>query len=93
MKFNRRYFKIAAWITLILTYIMPYQSTEGVSTGFGYPFPFLTIYDKPASKILLTSAHTNLGTLFIDILIIYFIICLGKLVWDRCKPTAKKANY
>jgi hypothetical protein len=74
MKFNKKFFNWSAWITLIISYVLPYQSTDGFAASFGYPFSFLTVYNTPINTSLLRSESLNLPAFAINILIIYFII-------------------
>jgi hypothetical protein len=46
MKFSWKFFNWSAWIILVFTYTLPYQSADGFTTKYGYPFPFLTIYNN-----------------------------------------------
>ncbi len=73
LKFNTKILNWAAWFTLLLTYVLPYQSTDGFATTFGYPFPFITMYNTSESTSLLKSSYLNVFPLAIDILIIYFV--------------------
>jgi hypothetical protein len=88
MKFDRRLFNWSAWVTLALTYVLPYQSTDGFATQYGYPFPFLTSYSNDTLRAsLLASNGINVISLALDILIIYFTLFfvnklfIGKRVW------------
>lgn len=74
LKFKKSYLNWSAWITLILTYVLPYQSTDGFATKFGYPIPFLTTHDVPIDTTLLKSLDVNILSLAIDIMIVYFVI-------------------
>jgi len=47
MKFNKKFFNWSAWLTLFITYVVPYQSTDGFATYFGYPFSFLLFTRHP----------------------------------------------
>ena len=87
MKFNRKYFNVSAWITVIITFVLPYQSqsSDVFSTYFGYPLAFLTIYDNSVGKTLMTSTHTNILVFLIDIFIIYFIILFGMSRYNKFK--------
>lgn len=82
MKFNKKIFNAAAWITLIITYVLPYQSTNGIGTIFGYPFPFLTVY-KTINTSLLNSFYVNILTLAIDIFIVYFVIRFVSILFSK----------
>ena len=77
MKFNRKYFNVSAWITVIITFVLPYQSQS--SDGF------LTVYDNSVGKTLMTSTHTNILVFLIDIFIIYFIILFGMSLYNKFK--------
>lgn len=87
MKFNKKTFNAAAWITLIITYILPYQSTNGIGTKFGYPFPFLTVYTT-INISLLKSFYVNILTFTIDIFIVYFVISFTSILFSK-KDLAK----
>lgn len=73
MKFNKKLFNWSAWIILLITYVFPYQSTDGFATKFGYPFAFLTVYKTSPGRTLLTSQSLNVLILIINILIVYFV--------------------
>jgi len=74
MKFDRKLLNWSTWITLVLTYIVPYQ-IDGLAIKCGFPIRFWKIYifTTPNSS-LLNSSSLNLLELAINILIIYFII-------------------
>lgn len=59
MNFNIKNFNRAAWITLLITYVLPYQWTDGFATKFGYPLPFLTVYKTSISNSLLKQTHSG----------------------------------
>jgi len=74
MKFDRKLLNWSTWITLVLTYIVPYQ-IDGLAMKCGFPIRFWKIYifTTPNSS-LFNSSSLNLLELAINILIIYFII-------------------
>ncbi len=77
MVINKKFFNWSAWITLLITYVLPYQSTDRLSTDFGYPLPFLTVYKtsiNSSAPSLLMLNNINPLTLTINILIVYFVI-------------------
>lgn len=74
MKFNVKLLNISAWLVVLLTYLLPTFKYEQYEVKFGYPIPFLTIYNKEIQKTLLTSFNLNLIALIFDILLIYFIL-------------------
>jgi len=94
MKFNKKFFNWSAWITLIISYVLPYQSTDGFAANFGYPFSFLTVYNTPINTSLLRSESLNLPAFAINILIIYFIISFvnAQLVKAKSKKGMNEPN-
>ncbi len=76
MKFNWKYFNFAAWITIILTFVLPYRENDGFATSFGYPIPFFTVYNKPIGSSIIMSTGTNIGGFLVNVLIIYLLIYL-----------------
>jgi hypothetical protein len=86
MNFSKRILNWAAWVTLIATYLLPYQSTDGFATKFGYPFSFLTVYDAPINTSLSASLSLNPLTLAIDVMIFYFIIKHAYKLFEKIKP-------
>jgi hypothetical protein len=90
MSFNKKFFNLAAWITLFITYVFPYQSTDGFATHFGYPFSFLTVYKTSIKTSLLKSENVDLLTLAIDILIIYFVINFANALLVKVKSNEDK---
>jgi len=89
MKFNKSIFNLSAWVTLIISYILPYKITDGFSAKFGFPCPFLTIYihSFSSSMSMLRTAHLNVFALILDIIIVYLIIFHGKSMLDKLKST------
>lgn len=77
MNLNKKFLNWAAWIILLLAYVLPYQSTDGFATRFGYPIPFLITYNTKISGSLLSSAQLKVLAFIIDILIVYFVINLA----------------
>ena len=74
MKFNKKYLNWSAWITVLLAYVLPYRSTDGFATTFGYPFPFLTTHKTSINISLLMDESINPLYLALNILIIYLLI-------------------
>lgn len=91
MKFNKRFFNWSVWVTLLLTYILPYQSTDGFATKYGYPFSFFTVYNTKMIKIsLLSSNSINALLLAIDILIVYFVIYAANELLNKRRSDRNK---
>jgi hypothetical protein len=75
MKFNKSFFNWSLWITLLSTYVLPYQSTDGFVAKYGYPFPFFTIHNTNRIGLTLLMSNTiDVVLLAIDIFIVYLVI-------------------
>ncbi len=83
MKFNKKVFNISAWLVVILAYVLPAHNRGEFATNFGYPFYYLTIYDIPLNKTLLSSFSLNIGRFFVNIGIIYFIIIGARKIFIK----------
>lgn len=83
-RINFKILNQATWISLLLTFITPY---ELISSGFktwGYPVKYFTTYEFPQdSTTLLSSTSTNLLGLISNILVIYIIISTFILLKER----------
>ena len=90
MKFNKKFLNCSAWITIGTAYILPYQSTDGFATHFGYPFAFLTIYKTSINISLLMTNLIYLLPLVLNILIIYFVISFANV--QLVKVRSKRSN-
>ena len=84
---NKKVFNCAAWITLLITYIFPYNSTNASSTCFGYPFSFLTVYKTSINTSLFKTENIDLFPLAIDILLVFFVINFIMILLRKLKST------
>ena len=91
MNINKKFLNWSAWITLLMTYILPFQSTDGLATKFGYPFSFLTVYKTSVGTSLLTSQNINVLVLALNIMIIYFVIYFASAQFIKLN-SYKKTN-
>ena len=67
-------------------YILPSHNYGEFETIFGYPLGYLTIYNNNnLNRTLLSSFNLNIGILFLDIVIIYFIISVVKKLRGKKK--------
>lgn len=80
---------LAAWLTIIATYILPYRFTDGFETTFGYPVPFLSIYDIPLEKTPFMSMSVNILTIAFDMLAIYLILSIIMILWNKFRMKEK----
>lgn len=77
-RFNLRIFNLSAWLTVLLTFITPYELNSSGFKTWGFPFKYFTTYDfSQGGNTLLFSTSTSISGLFSNIVIIYlFIIAL-----------------
>lgn len=82
-KLNLKILNWSAWILLFLTYILPYRYTDGFETSFGYPIPFVSIYDIPIDSTPFMSMSVNALAIIFDVLIVYLVISMVMKLWNR----------
>ncbi|MNW25389.1 hypothetical protein D3C74_21300 [compost metagenome] len=78
---------ISAWFVLIITYIYLIRFVEDKLDVIGFPFPFLTVYDKELGPSLFSSFHIDLGSLILNIAIVYLVITLLSRLYTRYKKS------
>ncbi len=84
-KLNLKRLNFAAWLTLFVTYLMPYRFTDGFETSYGYPIPFVSIYNSPLRKTPFYSMSVNLLAVIIDVLILYLILSIVMRIWNKLR--------
>ncbi|MDZ5253590.1 hypothetical protein [Clostridium sp. LIBA-8841] len=85
-KINLKILNLAAWITIILTFITPFELNSGGFKTWGFPFKYFTTYDFPQdSNTLLFSTSTNIGGLFSNIVLIYLFITILLFLKEKLK--------
>lgn len=83
-KINFKILNQAAWISLLLTFITPYELDSSGFKNLGYPIKYFTTYEFPQdSTTLLSSTSTSILGLISNILIIYIIINTFILLKER----------
>ncbi len=83
-KINFKILNQATWISLVLTFITPYELSSSGFKNWGYPIKYFTTYEFPQdSTILLSSTSTSILGLISNILIIYIIINTFILLKER----------
>lgn len=87
-KINFKYVNMSAWIVLLLAYIFPVNyipnvgSMEGAGNEIGFPLRFLTIYQGKNNKYLFSFCNLELGSLIINIVIIYICIVIFRKLFN-----------
>ena len=83
-RINFKILNQAAWISLLLTFITPYELNSSGFKTWGYPVKYFTTYEFPQdSTTLLSSTSTSILGLISNILIIYIIINTFILLKER----------
>lgn len=83
-RINFKILNQAAWISLLLTFITPYELDSSGFKTWGYPIKYFTTYAFPQdSTTLLSSTSTSILGLISNILIIYIIINTFILLKER----------
>ncbi len=78
---------LSAWFVLIITYVYPIRFVEDKPDVIGFPFPFLTVYDKGLGSSLFGSFHIDLGSLILNIAIVYLVVTLLYRLYTRYKKS------
>ncbi|GAA0066199.1 MAG: hypothetical protein E6748_14600 [Clostridium perfringens] len=83
-RINFKILNQAAWISLLLTFITPYELDSSGFKTWAYPIKYFTTYEFPQdSTTLLSSTSTSILGLISNILIIYIIINTFILLKER----------
>ena len=74
-RINFKILNQATWLSLVLTFITPYELDSSGFKTWGYPVKYFTTYEFPQdSTTLLSSTSTSILGLISNILIIYIVI-------------------
>ena len=84
-KINWKIVNIAFWIELILSYILPFKTADNFQCQVGFPISFISVYDTSISVNPLMSMHLNPLALFVNGIMIYFIISMCLKIYKRMK--------
>ncbi|WP_283719185.1 hypothetical protein [Clostridium perfringens] len=83
-RINFKILNQAAWLSLVLTFITPYELDSSGFKTWGYPIKYFTTYEFPQdSTTLLSSTSTSILGLISNILIIYIVINIFILLKKR----------
>lgn len=83
-RINFKILNQAAWLSLVLTFITPYELDSSGFKTWGYPVKYFTTYEFPQdSTTLLSSTSTSILRLISNILIIYIVINIFILLKKR----------
>ncbi len=83
-RINFKILNQVAWLSLVLTFITPYELDSSGFKTWGYPVKYFTTYEFPQdSTTLLSSTSTSILGLISNILIIYIVINIFILLKKR----------
>ncbi|BDC01415.1 TPA: hypothetical protein ACF2DS_000905 [Clostridium perfringens] len=83
-RINFKILNQTAWLSLVLTFITPYELSSSGFKTLGYPVKYFTTYEFPQdSTTLLSSTSTSILGLISNILIIYIVINIFILLKKR----------
>lgn len=76
-KINWKALNFAVYFEILTSYFLPFKIIDEYKYQVGFPFLFLTVYDKPIIHAnLFSSIHINEFRLAINLVIIYFVTIL-----------------
>lgn len=73
---NPKKFILASFLTFLITYIIPANSTDAYVSNYGFPIEFLSIPANISSRSLIQSTNLNPLGLILNIAICYFLITI-----------------
>lgn len=96
-------FKLSILLSLIITFIMPANviKSEGIiEYAFGFPYGYWSIYQRESGGRSLFSnlfngnngVNINILELFINIMVIYWILLIIKKIYNNIRVKHTKAN-
>lgn len=84
---NWKAINLSAWIVIIVAYVYPFRFIDN-GARVGFPISFLTVYDKKEwNSNLLVSFDIDLGSLILDIAIVYLVIISLRGLYKRNKKS------
>lgn len=76
-KINWKILNFAFYFEIIMLYFLPFKVVDEYKYKIGFPFPFITIYEKPIIHVNpYLSIHLNQLSLILNLVIIYFVTAL-----------------
>lgn len=83
---NWKIINFAFYFELVVMYFLPFKAVDEHQYQVGFPFPFLTIYDRPITSVnLYSSLLLNIVALIVDIVIIYLVTTLLLKMYKKIK--------
>lgn len=82
---NWKIVNAALWIEIILSYILPFQTSDNFAYKVGIPFPFLTVYDSPIDVNPLSSMYLNPAILGLNAVVLYFLLTYAIKLYRKVK--------
>ncbi|MGL4913968.1 MAG: hypothetical protein ACRC3Y_16220 [Romboutsia sp.] len=89
MNFNKKVLNWSIIISLLSAYVLPGKSHDGFGFEYGYPVRFFTRFNMPikAGDTILNSTNIDLGSLIMNVFIIYFVIYFLDRIISKIKTS------
>lgn len=88
-KINWKILNAAFWTEILLSYFLPFQTTDNSLYQVGFPEPFLSVYATNFGVSPFTSMHLNPLALLFDIIIIHLVISVCINIYHKFFHTPK----
>lgn len=82
---NWKILNLSFWIEVVLSYVLPFQTTDNFQYKIGFPIPFLSIYDAAIGVNPLMSMSLNPLGLLLNGIIIYWVISFSSGAYQKLK--------
>ncbi len=85
-KINWKALNFSVYFEILIAYFLPFRIIDEYKYQVGFPFPFLTVYDKPIIHVNpFLTMHLNTFKLAINLVIIYFVTILLLRLFKKIK--------
>ncbi len=88
---NWKLLNFTVYIEILLSYFLPYKIVNESQYQIGFPFPFLTIYNKPIIHINpYQSMHLHDLNLLIDLILLYVAFSSIRMFYSMIRKKSGK---
>lgn len=83
-KINWKVIHFSVYFEILISYFMPFQRIDEFQYRVGFPFPFLSIYDKPIiHRNLFLSVHIDGLRLVANLAVVYLVTVLLLKLYEK----------
>ena len=84
-KINWKILNLSFWIEIILSYLLPFQITDGSRYKVGFPIPFIFMDPTRFHTSPFMSMHVNPLGLLLNVILIYLMIIFCIKIYQKIR--------